>query len=149
MALSSIRLWCVYTLCVACHGVEAGPLLVVMDASGQRIVLVDRGLERRRYLSVSGRGLDLGERGELLDSRAAAQGGLWFAGVAEAQLLDLEALAVGEHRVPEGVHRFGKDVFAVELLFWVSRDGHELVVVAVKGVADEGAGGHGREFGLR
>jgi len=48
-------------LCVACHGVEAGPLLVVMDACGQRIVLVDRGLECRRYLSVSGRGLDLGD----------------------------------------------------------------------------------------
>ena len=61
MALSSIRLWCVYTLCVACHGVEAGSLLVVMDARGQRIGLVDRGLESRRYLSVSGRGLDLGD----------------------------------------------------------------------------------------
>ena len=48
-------------LCVTCHGVEAGSLLVVMDASGQRIVLVDRGLECRRYLSVSGRGLDLGD----------------------------------------------------------------------------------------
>ena len=77
---------------VTCHGVKAGSLLVVVDARGQRIGLVDRGLECRRYLSVSGQGLDLGERGELLDSRAAAQGGLWFAGVAEAQLLESELL---------------------------------------------------------